>query len=170
MREKISRQSRGFAFVEFFNTEDATTALREVQGGIRIDDQPVKCSFARNANSSSSILHTELGSKYASEALLQAQWLQSTYGDTGSANEGAIVTIQNIVQDQTSGCYYDSSTGFIYDSTSGYYYDLKTKTYYYYDSDKTTYYPYKPVPELTPQNTDEITEKDKSDTKDKTKQ
>lgn len=49
IRDKISGESRGFAFVDFFSVEDAKSVLVKTKGTATIDGSAVQLDFSKHS-------------------------------------------------------------------------------------------------------------------------
>jgi len=146
VHDKQTGASRGFAFVEFYSVDDATRVLREA-GSMRIDNHPVRMSFARGQD-----INRNSWGGYPQYTPEQAQWAGS-YGQWSASStptgEDVNVAYQmatgaephaQTTQPVPDGFTLDPITGFYYNSTTGYYYDDRTHRYFYYDESSQQYY------------------------------
>jgi len=111
MRDKTSGGgSRGFAFVQFSNTEDARLALNRSKG-IMIDGRSVRVSFSRD----------------------QGKAAKAAWQDPKMWERPANLS-ESFKFDKKSGQYFDKQSGFYYDPASCLYYHGTTGVHYRWDA------------------------------------
>jgi RNA recognition motif-containing protein len=84
IRDKVNGSSRGFGFVEYVNVEDATRALKEVDGML-VDGRQLKIAYTHRGSGAN------LPGLTSQEAIEQARWLDSTYSYHSNQDAFAIV-------------------------------------------------------------------------------
>eukprot|EP01102_Stenamoeba_stenopodia_P006394 TRINITY_DN174_c0_g1_i9.p1 TRINITY_DN174_c0_g1~~TRINITY_DN174_c0_g1_i9.p1 ORF type:complete len:731 (+),score=171.98 TRINITY_DN174_c0_g1_i9:466-2658(+) len=121
IKDKLTGQSRGFAFIEFISVEEATKALKRGVG-LRIENQPVRIAYSRRDH------------LFDTPPIPQAVAPAAPVVPRGPppTNKNA-----KWIWNPTTGFYYDPVSGKSFDPNSGYYFD--TNRYYTYDADKNIY-------------------------------
>ena len=122
MRDRMTKISRGFAFVEF-HTLPAAKAACESKEPIIVDGQTVRCSFARDVKGSSS------NPTYADPSIKGDgyEFAQKAHKGTRIAGFGIPA---GFVPDKESGYYYSAESGYFFDAEKKLYYHPTTGLWY----------------------------------------
>ncbi|XP_057297153.1 RNA-binding protein 5-like isoform X2 [Hydractinia symbiolongicarpus] len=164
IKDKVTNMSRGFAFVELGNVEDASELLEKIEHSdfpFEIDNRRISAGYARHGFAAppsskkgrSSLVSNKTAAEnavaQASAAQATAEYSQSmadlymstgavkqSYNTTGQQTGQAPQPVSSYVYDPTSGYYYDSSTGLYYDANTGYYYNGTTGQFLYWNGSK----------------------------------
>lgn len=151
VRDTVTLESKGFAFVNFVTPADGSRCLRllEESGGLWLDGKKVDISFAhdRTAMAPKPKAKAQGMSSVAAQALAAASWsLAATSAPTPArATQQQPQQPQQQQQQQAApgepGSTYvlDASSGLYYDQASGYFYDPRTQVYLYYNQDQRVY-------------------------------
>jgi RNA recognition motif-containing protein len=138
IRDKVTMQSRQFAFIEFFSVEAATQVLQQIKSmpNFTIDGANVNVAYAKRQHISS-----DENDQHAIDEATIAQW-SSYYNYTGGENQQPqITTMSGYTYDEASGYYYNPQCNFYYDPKTTYFYDNNSSRWLYYDAEQQTYFP-----------------------------
>ncbi|KAI6655257.1 RNA-binding protein 5 [Oopsacas minuta] len=153
IRDRLTKQSRGFCFVEFVGISEATETLDTIFGqdpaffvdGIRTIANFARGNFTSNKPNQAALSAIEQGSwSSVSEqgpegkvvtggSKLGGEQEYSSKPVTYSTPVSSSSTESRYQYDPTSGYYYDSASGLYYDPNSKYHYDANSQKFCYYD-------------------------------------
>lgn len=118
VKDKVTNQSRGFAFVEFTSVEQATVALAS-SVGLRIDEAHVRVSFSADARG--------------------APGIPGARKKGGPPPKRPANIAPTFVYDDPSGYWFDKDSRFYYNDTTQLYYHSDSGIYYRWDILKGSY-------------------------------
>eukprot|EP00051_Salpingoeca_urceolata_P018602 m.262747 g.262747 ORF g.262747 m.262747 type:complete len:404 (+) comp19233_c0_seq1:1443-2654(+) len=159
IRDRATGVSRGFCFVEFAATEDATAALESVRAShaLLIDEARVAVSFAKGQHVPETI---QKKANPVASAAIEAAMALSRPAQLGKTTPAAApvpaaakpkpappakqhvtlpVLMARLVNDPKTGYSFDAATGNYYDTSSGYFYDGKRRVYCSWDESSQTF-------------------------------
>eukprot|EP01080_Neovahlkampfia_damariscottae_P005847 gene5847-9670_t len=124
VRDYITRESKGYGFIEYSNTKEACL-VKENSIGLKINGFEVTIGFSKR-------LHVTEEEKYVDKKI--ENW-KSFYDYKMDENDGKT----GYILDEKSGYYYNSKLKYYFDPTSGYYFDTKEQFWMYFNSDTKEY-------------------------------
>ena len=114
VRDKVTNQSRGFAFVEFTSVEAATNCMQTTNSTVRIDNVQVRVSYC--ADKKIDKASGAAGGRRAKGAPKRPPNIAATFN-----------------WDDSSGYWFDETSRFYYNDTTQLYYHAETSIYYRWD-------------------------------------